>query len=74
MTQQPEVAQRSSTTIGPQSPLHSAWAFMYLYSEGLYRILRGLAKFTFLFTYVQRWSQITVYANTIYGILQSPQT
>ena len=29
-----KVAQRSSTTIGPQSPLHSAWAFMYLYSEG----------------------------------------
>ena len=39
--------------------------YMYLYSEGLYRILRGLAKFTFLFTYVQQWSQITVYANTM---------
>ena len=47
-----EVAQWSSTTIGPQSPLHSAWAFMYLYSEGLHRILRRLAKFTF-FVYLR---------------------
>ena len=33
-------------------PSQSAWAFVYLYSEGLHRILCGLAKFTFLFTYV----------------------
>ena len=36
-------------------------------SEGLHRILRGLAKFTFLFTYVQQWSHITVYGHAPKG-------
>ena len=47
----PRLLRGSPLRSAPQSPLQSAWAFVYLYSEGLHRILCGLAKFTFLFTY-----------------------
>ena len=49
-TSSPRLLRGSPLRSAPQSPLQSTWAFVYLYSEGLHRILCGLAKFTFLFT------------------------